>query len=83
MRCKQVGAASLAQIVASTATYPHEVLRSHMHVEGTASPAGMAATFRQATPTLLPIHRWPSVLLHVHVHSHVQYACKWCRYAYH
>ena len=51
----QVGAASLAQVVASSATYPHEVLRSHMHVDGTASPAFMAVTARQVGP-------WGSVI---------------------
>jgi hypothetical protein len=50
LHCKQVGAAALSQVAASSATYPHEVLRSHMHVEGTASPAGMAAHVRQVGP---------------------------------
>ena len=46
----QVGAASLSQVVASSATYPHEVLRSRMHVDGTASPALMAVIARQVGP---------------------------------
>ena len=46
----QVGAASLSQAVASSATYPHEVLRSHMHVAGTVSPALTAVATRQVWP---------------------------------
>lgn len=34
-------ASACSKVVASTATYPHEVIRSHMHINGTASMAGL------------------------------------------
>ena len=40
---EQVGASCVAQATASVVTYPHEVLRSHMHVEGSSQPAQHAA----------------------------------------
>ncbi len=44
---EQVGASSVAQATASLVTYPHEVLRSHMHVEGSSSLRSMLHTFHQ------------------------------------
>ena len=37
----------MAQATASIVTYPHEVLRSHMHVEGSTSLRSMLHTLRQ------------------------------------
>ena len=39
-----VAASAASKMVASTATYPHEVLRSHMHIEGTGPIKGLATT---------------------------------------
>lgn len=44
---EQVGASCVAQATASVVTYPHEVLRSHMHVEGSSSLRSMLHTLRQ------------------------------------
>ena len=38
----------MAQATASLVTYPHEVLRSHMHVEGSGSLRSMLHTLREA-----------------------------------
>lgn len=45
---EQVGASCVAQATASLVTYPHEVLRSHMHVEGSGSLRSMLHTLREA-----------------------------------
>ena len=37
----QMIASACSKVVASTATYPHEVVRSHMHISGSASVAGL------------------------------------------
>lgn len=42
-----VAASAGSKAVASSITYPHEVVRSHMHVEGSGSPAALAATCRR------------------------------------
>jgi solute carrier family 25 folate transporter 32 len=42
-----VAASAASKAVASSITYPHEVVRSHMHVEGSGSPAALAATCRR------------------------------------
>ena len=39
-----MAASALSKMVASTATYPHEVIRSHMHIEGTGPLKGLATT---------------------------------------
>lgn len=44
---EQVEASCVAQATASVVTYPHEVLRSHMHVEGSSSLRSMLHTLRQ------------------------------------
>lgn len=54
----------MAQATASIVTYPHEVLRSHMHVEGSTSLRSMLHTLRQVgqgSARLLVC--WPSYAL--------------------
>ena len=40
----QVIASAISKMVASTATYPHEVVRAHMHVAGSGPFAGFVTT---------------------------------------
>ena len=67
----QVVASAISKMVASTATYPHEVVRAHMHVAGSGPFAGFASTCASVSPPLpavlgLPVHAadlgpWPTL----------------------
>ena len=48
-----VTTSAVAKMIASTATYPHEVLRSHMHVTG----SGPFAGFVQVSKEVI-VHVW-------------------------
>ena len=45
----QMLASACSKVVASTATYPHEVIRSHMHIHGLASFSGFANVCRNVS----------------------------------
>jgi hypothetical protein len=45
-------ASGLAKVVASMATYPHEVVRSYMHIEGAGPFHGLASTCRRVRVAL-------------------------------
>lgn len=42
-----VTTSAVAKMIASTATYPHEVLRSHMHVTGSGPFAGFVSVSKE------------------------------------
>jgi len=45
----QMTASACSKLVASTATYPHEVIRSHMHISGIASLSGFVGVCKEAS----------------------------------
>lgn len=59
----QMVASACSKVVASTATYPHEVVRSHMHISGTASLSSVIDVCKDVrissefpSNPLLPLH---------------------------
>ena len=47
-----MAASACSKVVASTATYPHEVIRSHMHIRGIASFSGLREICSNVCPLL-------------------------------
>lgn len=62
----QVVASAISKMVASTATYPHEVVRAHMHVAGSGPFAGFTSTCSS---------------VRLRLSSDVHRACCWCHVA--
>jgi hypothetical protein len=50
----QMTASACSKLVASTATYPHEVIRSHMHISGIASFSGFVGICNDVSLSLIP-----------------------------
>lgn len=44
-----MGVSAFAKMVASTVTYPHEVVRSHMHIAGSGPFKGFLKTCQQVS----------------------------------
>lgn len=64
-----VTTSAIAKMIASTATYPHEVLRSHMHVTGSGPFAGFVQVSKEVIALLLDKQRHTKQMLGAIMHS--------------